>query len=240
MTKEKIYQELTKALAIKGVDIPALLTLQADIKADLLSEATTASKGGSKAKTAVINGILKEAKTFINYDESKREKYNFMLNSLKVNDYQVFSTNYRFIATTEHTPHEIIEDPTSYSTYNRLINDCLSVPNQIVYLPELNQLKAAAKIVKASKPAKNKNVIVCLNDVVNVNADYLIDLMTWTGSREAKTTAENAKVCICSDDNKNIGVILPIYKYKTCVKPDLFIDKDNQIIFTNEPATATA
>lgn len=236
MTKEKIYQELTKALKIKGVDIPALLALQANIKADLLSEATTASKGGSKAKTAVINSILKEAKAFINYDNS--EKYKFMLNSLKVNDYQVFSTNYRFIATTEHTPHEIIEDPTSYSTYNRLINDCLGVPSQIVYLPELNQLKAAVKIVKASKPAKNKNVIVCLNDVVNVNGDYLVDLMTWTGSREAKTTAENAKVCICSDDNKNIGVILPIYKYKTCVKPDLFIDKDNQIIFTNEPATA--
>lgn len=236
MTKEKIYQELTKALKIKGVDIPALLALQANIKADLLSEATTASKGGSKAKTAVINSILKEAKAFINYDNL--EKYKFMLNSLKVNDYQVFSTNYRFIATTEHTPHELIEDPISYSTYNRLINDCLGVPSQIVYLPELNQLKAAVKIVKASKPAKNKNVIVCLNDVVNVNGDYLIDLMTWTGSREAKTTAENAKVCICSDDNKNIGVILPIYKYKASVKPDLFIDKDNQIIFTNEPATA--
>lgn len=238
MTKEKIYQELTKALAVKGIDILALLKLQADIKADLLNEATTASKGGSKAKTAVINNILKEAKTFINCDESRIEKYKYMLNSLKVNDYQVFSTNYRFIATTEHTPHEIIDDQMIYSTYNRLINDCLGVPNQIVYLPELNELKAAVKIVKASKPAKNKNVIVCLNDVVNVNGDYLVDLMTWTGSREAKTTAENAKVCICSDDNKNIGVILPIYKYKASVKPDLFIDKDNQIIFTNETATA--
>lgn len=238
MTKEKIYQELTKALATKGIDILALLKLQADIKADLLNEATTASKGGSKAKTAVINGIIKEAKTFINCDDSRREKYKYMLSSLKVNDYQVFSTNYRFIATTEHTPHEIIDDQMIYSTYNRLINDCLGVPNQIVYLPELNELKAAVKIVKASKPAKNKNVIVCLNDVVNVNGDYLVDLMTWTGSREAKTTAENAKVCICSDDNKNIGVILPIYKYKASVKPDLFIDKDNKIIFTNETATA--
>lgn len=238
MTKEKIYQELTKALAVKGIDILALLKLQADIKADLLNEATTASKGGSKAKTAVINSILKEAKTFINCDESRIEKYKYMLNSLKVNDYQVFSTNYRFIATTEHTPHEIIDDQMSYSTYNRLINDCLGVPSHIVYLPELNELKAAVKIVKASKPAKNKNVIVCLNDVVNVNGDYLVDLMTWTGSREAKTTAENAKVCICSDDNKNIGVILPIYKYKASLKPDLFIDKDNQIIFTNETKTA--
>lgn len=238
MTKEKIYQELTKALAVKGIDILALLKLQADIKADLLSEATTASKGGSKAKTAVINNILKEAKTFINCDESRIEKYKYMLNSLKVNDYQVFSTNYRFIATTEQTPHEIIDDQMIYSTYNRLINDCLGVPNQIVYLPELNELKAAVKIVKASKPAKNKNVIVCLNDIVNVNGDYLVDLMTWTGSREAKTTAENAKVCICSDDNKNIGVILPIYKDKASVKPDLFIDKDNKIIFTNETKTA--
>ena len=224
MTKEKIYQELTKALAVKGIDILALLKLQADIKSDLLNEATTASKGGSKAKTAVINSILKEAKAFINCDESRIEKYKYMLNSLKVNDYQVFSTNYRFIATTEHTPHEIIDDQMFYSTYSRLINDCLGVPNQIVYLPELNELKAAVKIVKASKPAKNKNVIVCLNDIVNVNGDYLVDLMTWTGSREAKTTAENAKVCICSDDNKNIG--------------DLFIDKDNQIIFTNETKTA--
>ena len=238
MTKEKIYQELTKALVVKGIDILALLKLQADIKADLLNEATTASKGGNKAKTAVINNILKEAKTFINCDDSRAEKYKYMSNSLKVNDYQVFSTNYRFIATTEHTPHEIIDDQTVYSMYNRLINDCLGVPNQIVYLPELNQLKAAVKIVKASKSAKNKTVIVCLNDIVNVNGDYLVDLMTWTGSREAKTTAENAKVCICSDDNKNIGVILPIYKYKASVKPDLFIDKDNQIIFTNEPATA--
>ena len=238
MTKEKIYQELTKALAVKDIDILALLKLQSDIKADLLNEATTASKGGSKAKTAVINSILKEAKTFINCDESRIEKYKYMLNSLKVNDYQVFSSNYRFIATIEHTPHEMIDDQMSYSTYNRLINDCLGVPKHIVYLPELNELKAAVKIVKASKPAKNKNVIVCLNDIVNVNGDYLVDLMTWTGSREAKTTAENAKVCICSDDNKNIGVILPIYKYKASVKPDLFINKDNQIIFTNETATA--
>ena len=238
MTKEKIYQELTKALAVKDIDILALLKLQSDIKADLLNEATTASKGGSKAKTAVINSILKEAKTFINCDESRIEKYKYMLNSLKVNDYQVFSSNYRFIATIEHTPHEMIDDQMSYSTYNRLINDCLGVPKHIVYLPELNELKAAVKIVKASKSAKNKNVIVCLNDIVNVNGDYLVDLMTWTGSREAKTTAEIAKVCICSDDNKNIGVILPIYKYKASVKPDLFINKDNQIIFTNETATA--
>ena len=35
MTKEKIYQELAKALAVKGIDILALLKLQSDIKADL-------------------------------------------------------------------------------------------------------------------------------------------------------------------------------------------------------------
>lgn len=264
MTKEKIYQELTKALAIKGVDVPALLALQADIKADLLNEATTASKGGSKAKTAVINGIIKEAKTFINYDESKREKYNFMLNSLKVNDYQVFSTNYRFIATTEHTQHDTNEAPERMKrTYLNLIREAEEAPQNCykynrVNLPTAAEMKAYLKIIKATHRTKYgkapENYIVSIEDKIYLNLEYLIEAIEATGSNELYYNAETTSRGTSIINNNTIASIMPtrartdkVISELDLLKYDLFINEmtgkatiTDREMFSDKTETETA
>lgn len=131
----------------------------------------------------------------------------------------IFSTPYRFIATTEHTQHDTNEAPEQMKqTYLNLINEAKEAPQNSykynrVNLPTAAELKAQLKIIKATHRTKYgkapQNYIASIEDKIYIDLEYLIEAIEATGSNELYYNAETTSRGTSIINNNTIASIMP-------------------------------
>lgn len=236
MKTEQIIKRLSDAIRTNSmIDI---YYLNEELKKELIAEADT-KKTGNKARTKIFDKILKES---INICNDRNVTSNFICKPFIIDQYMIFSTPYRFIATTEHTQHDTNEAPEHMKqTYLNLIREAEEAPQNCykynrVNLPTAAELKAQLKIIKATHRTKYgkapQNYIVSIEDKIYLDLEYLIEAIEATGSNElyynAETTSRGASII----NNNTIASIMPtrprtekVISELDLLKYDLFISE---------------
>lgn len=236
MKTEQIIKRLSDAIRTNSmIDI---VYLNEELKKELIAEADT-KKTGNKARTKVFDKILKES---INICNNMNVTSNFISKPFIIDKYMIFSTPYRFIATTEHTQHDTNEAPERMKqTYLNLIREAEEAPQNCykynrVNLPTAAELKAQLKIIKATHRTKYgkapQNYIVSIEDKIYIDLEYLIEAIEATGSNELYYNAETTSRGTSIINNNTIASIMPtrartdkvIYELDL-LKYDLFISE---------------
>ena len=213
MKTEQIIKRLSDAIRTNSmIDI---VYLNEELKKELIAEADT-KRTGNKSRTKVFDKILKES---IKICDNMNVTSNFIIKPFIIDKYMIFSTPYRFIATTEHTQHDTNEAPEHMKqTYLNLIREAEEAPQNCykynrVNLPTAAEMKVYLKIIKATHRTKYgkapENYIVSIEDKIYLNLEYLIEAIEATGSNELYYNAEITSRGTSIINNNTIASIMP-------------------------------
>lgn len=208
-----------------------------ELETEITKEAC--KKSGKTKLLSACKNVLKSA------SEAKP----FFKNAFYVNNngkmYQCFLDGFRLIALTENSFLNLQTSSPEESIVNGSDKICIDMINAIdtdysefLKLPDINELKAGIRRIKATYKAELKfdRVAVVIDDIAMYNAEFLLDSMNAIDTdvilHKGTKNGTVKSVSALKDDKGNIAFTMPVnFKKGEIIKPKLtIIVQDGKII----------